>query len=209
MNLDTISSASDSWLSRIRATSIAMAIALLATPALLSAAHHEEAKGGERAAAVVVEAVIVAIDKKTREVSMELPMGNVVTLTAGPDVKRLQDFAVGDSIVATYLTSLAGEVRAPTEEEKAEPWVVLEGEMVAEANMPPGVAGMRVIRAVCTIEGMNRITGTVMVKDPRGKFHVIADVKPERMEGVTLGTNLIITYSEAVALSLEKADAAG
>ena len=55
---------------------------------------------------------------------------------------------------------------------------------------------------------MNRVLGTVTVKDARGKLHVITDVDPANMEGVTLGTQIIMTYAQGVALSLEKAPAA-
>ena len=76
---------------------------------------------------------------------------------------------------------------------------------VSDDENYPGVGAARVIRAVCTIEGLNRILGTVVIKDPRGKVHVIGDVEPEKMEGVTLGQTLVVVYAEALALSLEPA----
>jgi hypothetical protein len=45
----------------------------------------------------------------------------------------------------------------------------------------------------------------VVIKDPRGKVHVLADVEAEKMEGVTLGQTVVIVYAEALALSLEQA----
>jgi hypothetical protein len=65
-----------------------------------------------------------------------------------------------------------------------------------------------VIRAVVTIEGMNRELGVVTIKDSRGKLHIIGDVEPEKMEGVTLGQTAVMVYSEALAISLEKKEAA-
>ena len=50
--------------------------------------------------------------------------------------------------------------------------------------------------------------GTVTVKDSRGKLHIIGDVEPEKMEGVTLGTTAVLIYTEALALTLEKKAAA-
>ena len=171
-----------------------------------AAVAEEEVQGSVRAAAVLVQAAVVGVDLETREVSLQGPMGHVVTMTVAEDVQRLDEFAVGDIVSASYLTSLAGELREPTEEEKANPWVVVEGAEVATEDQTPGAAGARIIHAVCTIEGMNRVLGTVMVQDPRGKLHVIGDVEPERFDGVTLGQTLILTYTEAVALSLEKHD---
>jgi hypothetical protein len=54
---------------------------------------------------------------------------------------------------------------------------------------------------------MNRILGTVVIKDPRGMVHVIEDVEPEKMAGVTLGQTIVMVYTEALALSLELAPA--
>ena len=180
---------------------VMLALALVSAPA---SAEEQQQGGTVRAAAVQVEAVITDIDHENREVTLQLPGGAFVTMTVSEEARRLDEFEVGDVIVATYLTSLAGEVREPTEEEKANPWQEVDGAMVAGLEQRPGIAGMRVIKAVCTIEGMNRVAGTVMVEDPRGKYHLIGDIAPERFEGRMLGDTIILVYSEAVALSLEK-----
>jgi hypothetical protein len=174
----------------------------------LADAHMADQEGGDvRVAAVQVTAVVTDIDQETRELTLQTPSGAFVTLTAGPEIERLDEFAVGDAIVATYVTSLAGEVREPTEEEQANPWQELDAAAIAGLEVPPGVAGLRVIKAVCTIEGMNRVAGTVMIEDPRGKYHLIGDVPREKFEGRMLGETIVMVYSEAVALTLEKAAA--
>jgi len=160
--------------------------------------------GGERIEAERISAIITDIDYADRDVTLEGPLGNKVTLHAGPEVQRLQEFEVGDLVVATYVQSLSGELREPTEEELQEPWVEVDVAAIADETMLPGVGVGQAIRAVCTIEGMNRATRTVTVLDPRGDFHVIDDVDPENMAGVTLGQTVILTYTRAMALSLEK-----
>lgn len=159
---------------------------------------------GERSTSVQVEAEIVAINHETREMSLRTPMGDVVTLTASDDIKRLNEFEKGDSVITTYIASLEGDLRSPTEEEKAEPWIELDAAAIADMEELPGAGVGRVIQAVCTIEGMNRALGTVTILDPRGNLHMIGDVEPEDMEGVTLGETIIVTYTEAVAITLEK-----
>jgi hypothetical protein len=179
---------------------------------LAQAAHHEEAeaemKTGSRAMAMQAEAVVTAIDLETRQVSLKGPDGKIFTITARDQLVKLEDVKVGDRLVVTYLAALETELRAPTEEELAEPWVVLEEAGVSEDAAHPGIAGARVIRAVVTIEGMNRELGVVTIKDSRGKLHIIGDVEPEKMEGVTLGQTAVMVYSEALAISLEKKEAA-
>lgn len=179
---------------------------------LVQAAHHEEAeaeiKTGSRAMALQAEAVVTAIDLGTRQVSLEGPDGNVFTINARDQMVKLEDVKIGDRLVVTYLAALETELRAPTEEELAEPWIVLEDAGVSEDAAHPGVAAARVIRAVVTIEGMNRELGVVTIKDSRGMLHIIGDVEPEKMEGVTLGQTAVMVYSEALAISLEKKEAA-
>ncbi len=170
----------------------------------IHAADAPEAEPGGRAMAVQIEAVVTDVDLETREVTLQTPTGNYLTLSAQEKVIQLENVAVGDVLVATYLAALEGELRAPTEEEKAEPWVVLEEGGASEDPAHPGVAGARSIRAVVTIEGMNRLLGTVTVMDSRGKVHLITDVEPQKMEGVVLGQTAVLVFTEALALSLEK-----
>ena len=168
-------------------------------------AQAEEAaqEGSARAMAITVEAIVTAVDLETRHVTLQGPGGEQFTVTAPENATKLEAIKPGDSIVATYMAALEGELREPTEEEKAEPWVVVKEAGVSDDENHPGVGAARVIRAVCTIEGLNRILGTAVIKDPRGNVHVIGDVEPEKMEGVTLGQTVVMVYAEALALSLE------
>lgn len=188
---------------------VALAAAL---STLAQAAHHEKAeaevKTGARAMALQAEAVVTAIDLETRQVSLEGPDGDVFTINATENVVKLEDVNIGDRLVVTYLAALETELRAPTAEELAEPWVVMEQAGMSDDAAQPGIAGGRVIRAVVTIEGMNRELGVVTIKDSNGKLHIIGDVEPEKMEGVSLGQTAVMVYSEALAISLEKKEAA-
>lgn len=161
-----------------------------------------------RAVALELDAVVTAINLETRQVTLQGPTGEQVTVTSQENLVKLEDVSVGDRLLVTYLAALEGELREPTEEELAEPWVVLEDAGASEDPQMPGVAAARVIRAVVTIEGMNREFGTVSVKDSRGMLHMIGDVEAEKMEGVTLGQTLVLVYTEAMAVSLEIQSAA-
>jgi Cu/Ag efflux protein CusF len=163
----------------------------------------------QRMVAKQITAVITSIDREARTITVEGPLGNALTLTgAGDGIERIDEFAVGDFVTATYVSSMSSELRTPTAEELAEPWVEVDAAARADMDMEPGAAVGRMIRAVCTIEGMNRVTGTVTLQDPKGNFHIIGDVDPAKMAGVTLGDTVVVTYSEAVALTLEKQQAA-
>ncbi len=72
----------------------------------------------ERAMIISLEAEITEIDAETRQVSLIGPQGNTQTLTVGPKVKRFNELSVGDTVLATYVTSVVAELREPTEAEK-------------------------------------------------------------------------------------------
>ena len=201
-------------LSRAARTGL-IALVALALPMLAQAAHHEEAQAkpkaetqakvqtGGRAVAMEAEAEITAIDLKTRQVTLRGPGGNTFTLQSQDKAIALEDVKVGDSVVVTYIAAMESELRVPTAEEIAAPWVELDEEAVSEDAAHPGIADMRVIRAVVTVEGMNRVSGTVTVKDSRGMVHIIGDVEPEKMEGVKIGETAVIVFAEAIALTLK------
>ena len=200
-------------------TSLSLFVSLALLPASVFAAHHEggdhavaaEVSGddvvwasGGRAIVAEVEGEVIAIDQETREVAVRGPAGNFVTLTAREDGVDLSKIVPGDTIVADYVASIEAEVRAPTEEEEANPWVVL-GEMGnTEADSEMTAAGAaRLIRAVSTIEAMDS-NGNVMIKDARGRMHTVGGVEMAKMDNVRLGDTVVIIFTEALVLSLKE-----
>ena len=94
-----------------------------------------ETKG--RAVAVEIEAEVTAIDLKTREVTLRGPDGVETTFHAPEKLVKLEDVSVGDRVVGTFFAALEGEMRTPTAEELAEPWVEMQGKSVsADAATP-------------------------------------------------------------------------
>jgi hypothetical protein len=160
----------------------------------------------EDAVLVSITATIEAIDYKTREATLKGPLGNSVTFTVDKRVKRLKEFKVGDAVTADYYVSVAFELREPTEAEKAEPLVVTEGAGKASKEVAPAAAGVSQIKAVCTIEGLDRPTETVTLKGPLGRYATVRTVDPANLEHLRIGQSVVVTYTEALAISLEKAD---
>jgi hypothetical protein len=193
-------------LNKMLCAAAALSAALL-TPLSASADEEATVETSTRAMAMSVEAVVTEIDLETRQVSLQGPDGKTITMTASEEVVALEDVNVGDTLRATYLAALEGELREPTEAEKAEPYVVVKDGGAGMAEGQPVAGAARLIHAVCTIEGMNRLLGTVTILDPNGKVHVIADVEPEKMSEVTLGQTIVMTFTEALALTLEHVEA--
>jgi hypothetical protein len=160
----------------------------------------------EDAVLVSITATIEALDHEKREATLKGPLGNTVTFVVDERVKRLKEFKVGDAVTADYYVSIAYELREPTEEEKAEPLVITEGAGRAPAGTTPAGAGLAQIKAVCTIEGLDRPTETVTLKGPLGRYAMVRVADPANLPHLRIGQSVVVTYTEALAISLEPAD---
>jgi hypothetical protein len=154
-----------------------------------------------------IAATIEAINFETREVTLKGRLGNVFTVTADPQIVRLNEFKVGDEIVLDYAVSMAAEIRPPTAEEKAKPYVVTKDASKAAATETPGVEGYKIVEAVVTVEGLDRQTQTVTIKGPKGNYVTVKVKDPTTIEKLKLGDTAVVVYSESFALRLEKASA--
>jgi len=153
---------------------------------------------------VTMDGKVTAIVKETREVTLMGPKGNLVTITAGDAVERFDEIAVGDVITFESWTYMKAEFRQPTPEELAEPLVVIaEGGKAPEGIDPAAVVGA-VVKAVVTIEVLNRPYMLVTIRGPRGNYMTIEMEDKELITELNIGQVVILTYAEAVAVSLNK-----
>jgi hypothetical protein len=150
-------------------------------------------------------ASVQALDVEKRELTLKGPLGNEVTLTVDNGVKRLGELKVGDEVTAKYYVSIAGELREPTAAEKENPLVVTEGMARAPKDTAPAAGGLRVIRVVATVEGLERPTRMVTLKGPRGNQMDVRARDVKRLEKLHLGDTIVVTFTEALAVSVEKA----
>ena len=64
---------------------------------------------------------------------------------------------------------------------------------------------MRRVRAVVTIEALDKSAQTVTVKGPRGKYFTARVNDPSRLDKVRVGETILMTFTEATAVSLKPA----
>jgi hypothetical protein len=157
---------------------------------------------------VSLTAKVEAVDLDKREVTVKGPLGNVVTLSVDQRVKRLAEVKVGDEITADYYIAFAAELREPTAQEKANPLSLLSETGRAPLTDDPGGAEMNMIRAVTTVEGLDRPTQSLTVKGPRGNYLTTRVKNPSTLERLRLGDTIVVTYAEALVVSLEKSQKA-
>ncbi|MFY0626365.1 MAG: hypothetical protein JXR07_08730 [Reichenbachiella sp.] len=151
-----------------------------------------------------VEGTVKEINKETRDITLMGQQGELITFTASEEVKRFDEIAVGDVIAFEYWTYIKAEFRRPTAEELATPI-----EMIAEAgkapdDMAPGAMIGAVVKAVVSIEVINRPYMIVTVRGPQGNYTTLPVEDPALIEQLNVGEIVILTYAEAVAVALEK-----
>lgn len=158
----------------------------------------------EDAVLVSVTATVQALDLEKRELTLKDPLGEEITVTVDKSVKRLDEVEVGDEVTAKYYVSVAAELREPTEEEKKKPLMVVEGAVKAPKGTAPAAGELRVIKVVATVEGLERPTRLLTLKGPRGNYLTVRARDVKRLEKLHLGDTIVVTFTEALAVSLEK-----
>jgi hypothetical protein len=176
-------------------------------PPVAAAAAGDLDHGVYGAQAVQVTARVQAIDYTTRVVTLRGPEGNVFEIHAGPEVKNLAQVHVGDDVVVSYYESLAITAHKPGEKEPVIETTVETSR--AKLGETPAASDVQRTTVVATVVGINRAEGTVTVKGPRGKTVTVAARDPKRLERLAIGDLIELVYTEALAISVEKAPADG
>ena len=175
-----------------------------AEPAGKSPAMKAEPPSWQTATMVEETATVEAVDQATRMVTLKGPKGNSVTFKAGDQVRNLAQVKVGDEVKFAYYESLAVRVLKTGE---AFP-TASESTAVARAQKgekPAGVVGKEVT-ANATITAIDKAAKTATLKGEDGKSVTVTPRDPKNLEKVKVGDRLVITYTEAVAVSVEKAE---
>ena len=157
---------------------------------------------------VAMQGTVTEIVKETRDITLQGTDGKLVTITAGEAVERFDEIGVGDVMTFEYWEYLKAEFRKPTAEELAEPLTVMaEGGKAPEGMDPAAVVGA-MVKAVVSIEALNRPLMLATVKGPRGNYVTLPMEDEVLITELNIGQVLILTYAEAVAVSLTKVSAA-
>lgn len=155
-----------------------------------------------------VKGTVTTINAESREITLMGSEGDLVTVVASDSIERFDEIEVNDIISFDYWTYMMAEFRELTAEELAEPFIVVEEEIKATEDMDPGAAVGAVVKAVVSIEALNRPFMRATVKGPQGNFLTIPVEDEELLQKLHIGQVLILTYAEAIAVRLDKIDAA-
>lgn len=161
---------------------------------------------GKAAAAEVVKiaAMVTAVDKATRTVTLKGPKGNELSVIAGPEVKNFDQIKAGDQVTLEYVEALSLQLKkgggaAVARTEKA-------GVAAAKPGEKPAGAVGREVTVVADVVDVNAQSQVVTLKGPQRTVELkVKD--PEQFKLIKKGDQVEATYTEAMALVVSPAAA--
>jgi hypothetical protein len=151
-----------------------------------------------RSASAQANATIVAIDPASRIVTLQGQDGRKFQVEAGPDVK-LDNAKVGDVVSATYTESLAFQVIGKGEKPAG-------ASVIAKKDVGSREVGQTVTSSF-KIASYEKDTHVLWVTTEQGETKKIVVQDPDaqaRLAQLSPGDVVQVTYSESLALRLEK-----
>lgn len=150
-----------------------------------------------------LKATVTGIDVPGRVVTLKGAKGNSVTFHVSDDVRNLDKVKVGDVVVAKYYESIAYRVTKPGATGAA---AVDAAAAAAPGQLPAGaIAKSDTVKAKITAIGKHK--DSVTLKGPEGNSVTIKVKNPKNLDGVKVGDDVEVTYTEALAVSVEPAAA--
>ncbi len=147
-----------------------------------------------------------AVDVSRRLISLEDAQGRIQTITVSDAVKRLDQVAPGDTVTARFEQTLTLEYEpegAPTVERS-----VTGDTTRAGPGSPPAGTRSTEVRATVTVVDVDPLYRVVTLQERTGeKYRVTAGVDIDLIK-VQAGQRYLATYTDTLAVEVEKTSAA-
>lgn len=183
---------------------VTVLVALSAATSALAADTAKALPAEALVASTQATATVTKIDQATREVTLKPDDGEEFSFVASDDVKNLAQVKVGDRVTVTYSEALAYEVIKGGN--VASPATVVAGTSADPGARPAGVIA-RQSTATVVIVAIDPKVPSVTFKGPAGNSQTIKVMHPEKLQGVSVGDTVQLTYTEALGIKVEAAPA--
>lgn len=191
-----------------RLTRLVLVLSALAAPALALADHHAAAEEPlERPSffasqSATVNAVVESVNMETREVVLNRADGEVISFIASDEVRNLGQVETGDVVTAEYVESMSIEVFANEGYEPEE--VEMAAKVRAAEGQKPGVAAIDTVVETATVEDINIEANTFKLRGVDGAVRQYTARNPENLKRARVGDLVVITMTNAMAISVSK-----
>lgn len=154
---------------------------------------------------MTVQARVEAIDHESREVTLKRADGEIIEIVASEEARNLGQVTVGDIVTAEYIKTMSVQVVA---DDGTEPGMAGVTQMArTEEGAMPGVAAVDTQVVTATVEEINIEANTFKLKGPDGAVNEYVARNPENLKKAEVGDIVIMTFREAVAISVAEGPA--
>ena len=152
-----------------------------------------------------IVATVEEVDAAKGHVTLKGPKGNLVPLTVGPEVRNLAQVKVGDKVRVRYAEALSLTLK---KDGKELPSAKAASEtMRAPAGATPAGAVGEQVTVVANVIAVDAKTHQVTLKGPNRTVDLYVE-DPEQLKLIKVGDQVEAEYTQAVALTVEPAEAA-
>lgn len=180
-----------------------VALPFAATTALADGHGATEKPSMSASRTLTMGAMVEAIDQETREVTLKGPEGEVVTITASPDVRNLSQIEAGDSVLAEVYEEVTIQVFANPDGLEPDAGEFMAEARAAEGEMPGG-AVMDTVVITAVVEEINLETNTFKLRGPEGNVREFAARNPDNLRRAEVGDLVVITITQAMGIIVER-----
>jgi Cu/Ag efflux protein CusF len=145
-------------------------------------------------------ATVESTDPSTRTVTLKKPDGTYVQTVAGPDIKRLDEIKVGDTVNVRYYENVIVRVKQPGESEVVSS---AKGTTGSEQVLPGGTRAKQVT-ITATITAIDPNTPSITFTGPNGWKYTSKVQDPEALAKVKVGDKVDFVWTEAMLVSVER-----
>jgi len=160
---------------------------------------------GKAAAVAVVEATltVVAINPKSRVITLKGAGGKTLDVEAGEEVKNFSQIRVGDNVKVQYREALTLELKKTKADASASAAAVA---ATAAPGSPPAAAAGAQITVIADVVAVDPKKSTISLKGPAGNVVELKVRNPDHFKVVKKGDKVEAVYSEAVAIAVTPAE---
>jgi ribosomal protein S17 len=176
-------------------TTLAAAIVMSLSMAIPSFATQKPVTQG---AAVSETFVIDAIDYTSRLVTLKDTKGETETIYCGPEVERFAALKVGDKVTFRYYESVVYAISKPG----SNPKPAEGGAVVRTPGNRPGGTISQQMTATVTVNAIDPKVPSVTITTKDGQKMSFKVEDPKNLQGVKVGDQVEITYTQALAISV-------
>jgi hypothetical protein len=181
-----------------RTAALAATLAALALP---GAARAQQPTSISRTAEA--SAVIEAVDQRERSVVLRNDQGELITLFLGREVRNLPQVKAGDHVVMRVTQAVAVEMASP--DDPRAPVAAGEAVGVAPPGSLPGATFVRGVRALVTVNEIDRRNNTVTITGPQGNMRTVQVRNPRMRDFVRRlrpGDQVQLAIAEGVTIDV-------